>query len=130
MAELAQTVTILYDMQHEGNKKSVDDIGQRVSAQLGIKINIDIPDVWAFWERLKSNPNYNFIIMHLANNRAGAYREAQQCRATSSAVLVAESIMFPLGREEVLQHFDDYIGLLSVNNLAALIQKYGFAKSQ
>jgi len=121
------TASILYDIQHFELADIVDRKVKKINEETEINIAMKIVDGYQLMDKLKSNPNYNFVILHMGQNGEGAYRQADKCRRLTNAILVAESVMYPHGQSEVLQHFDDYMGLISRgDSLSKLLRKYAF----
>ena len=121
------TASILYDIQHFELADIVERKVERLNDETGINIAMKIVDGYELIDKLKSNPNYNFVILHMGQEGEGAYRQADKCKRLTNAVLVAESVMYPYGQSEVLQHFDEYMGLISRgDNLSKLLRKYAF----
>ena len=120
-------VDILLDIQHFGNADLVRESIRKISDRTRIPINIEICNGYQLLDKLQTNPNYDFVILHVGQEDAGAYRQADRCRRLSNAIMVAESSLFPCGREEVLRHFDEYIGSLTITEpFEAMLKKYGY----
>jgi len=85
------------------------------------------------YDKIHSNPNYNFVVLHLgvlADSWVHRYQLTDVLRQEgSNAVLVAESSIYPCGKEEILKHFDEYTDrIINGNVLEDLLKKYGFIK--
>ncbi len=122
-------VKVLYDSAgHDSGyvlKSQVEKFNR--SSELQIRLNLVTLAHDLFYE-LQNDPNYNFIVIHLGNSNDSAYRISDRCRGLTNAILVAESTLFPRGKEEVLRHFDEYIGLIfnDITWLTDLFKKHGF----
>ena len=119
---------MLYDIQHFALRDIIERRVKQIEQEHEIGIDINIVEGYELLDRLRTNPNYNFVILHMGTAGEGAYRQADIARKLSSAILVAESAMHPHGQSEVLQYFDEYIGLISNEkaNLINLLRKYAF----
>ncbi len=111
----------------------------KIEKRYGIKISLDIVEPVANVgplenvERiLRANSDYDFVILHLGSKYIrDAYEIADRSRELSHAVLVAESSFKGHGEAEVLQHFDEYIGVVSKDgNLIRILEKYSFIPHQ
>lgn len=103
---------------------------EELSGEIKREINIQFCKGFEITEKVRVNPNYNFIVIHTGEDKS-FYGAARNCRTYSNAILVAESSIYPYGSEEVLQYFDEYIEhLMHEKNLENLLKKYGFISEQ
>src|SRR3972149_8716634 len=78
-------------------------------AKRGIVIDLDICGYLEVQDKLKANPNYDFVVIHNSAYR-DSFAEAERCRRLSeNSIIVAESTIYPEDETRVLQHFDDHI---------------------
>ncbi len=126
-----EKIRILYDLQHWFLEKHIDRFVDKLEADSGVSIDMKIAHRFNLIPLLSSNPNYNFVILHLGNSIEGTYRQAEKCSRLTNAVLVAESSIHPRGKTEVLQHFHEYIPIIykKKDNFLELLNKYGFSPS-
>jgi hypothetical protein len=124
-------VDILYDIQHFELSSFVENAVKKVENLHDIKINMNIVDPWCFLSELQKNPNYNVVILHIGLRPESAYNILDKCkRISDSNIYVAESVMFPQGYDEVLNHFNDYIGQINEEILSDFLMKYGYISSK
>ena len=127
-----KTATILYDIQHFELARLMERTAKKVEGKHNLRIDMNLVDGYQLLDKLRTNPNYDFVVLHMGQEGEGAYRQADKCRRlTDNSVLVAESVMYPHGMAEVLYHFDAYIGLISQEeNLTKLLKKYAFISGE
>ncbi|MBI2124419.1 hypothetical protein HYT92_01375 [Candidatus Pacearchaeota archaeon] len=102
---------------------------RELSNKIERKINTQFSKGFDIVNKLASNPNYNFVVLHIGEGNGMLM--ARGCRRLSNALLVAESSIYPHGSEEVLQYFDEYIWhLMHEDCLENLLKKYGFISEQ
>ena len=137
---MTRSVKILYDIQHLNIVERADRNFRDVSAEHGIRINVDYVFMRReVFEALKNDPNYDFVIIHLGGRTEDilrhAYSEAADVRRVSEkAVLVAETTIPKSSIDPALgDYFDEYIwppiyyGVPDGReNLRKLLRKYWF----
>lgn len=122
-----ESINILY---HETFSELYKTEIEELSNKIGRRINIQFCKGYEITEKVRVNPNYNFIIIHVGDNK-DFYGRAENCRIGSNAILVAESSIYPYGSEEISQYFDEYIEhLMHEETLENLLKKYGFISEQ
>jgi len=146
-----ETARILYHLPHFG----ISDIDEKRRAREGVLMKTEIindsklvnvcinilENMENPYDKIHSNPNYNFIILHLSDPscfrvpemaRKNVYMNADIIKQSgSNAILVAESTIYPHGEEEILEHFDEYTDRIAYGNvLEDLLKKYGFIKNK
>lgn len=102
-------VNILYNAKDQ--LLDQNDINKKIKRMFNgqkIKVKIKRCGSYNLLDKLKSNPNYDFIIIHMGKD-GNTYTQAQECRKLSKAILIAESTICPSDKEEILQHFDRYV---------------------
>jgi hypothetical protein len=122
-------VDILYDIQHPIAGRAVRRAVTEISRRYNIPINLEICE-WTLIDDLKNRPDYDLVILHVGGEKGSAYRQATYCKKLSNAPIIAESSIFPSGRQEILQYFHYYVGsLVDPDSLEEILRKYRFIKS-
>ena len=142
MKNKVETVKILYHLPHyvpneeRITKESVLMKAEMINDSKLVNVCINIlENAENPMDKVHSNPNYNFIILHLSEQarlRQHIYQTTDLLRQEgSNAILVAESSIYPCGKEEILEHFDEYSDRIAHGHvLEDLLKKYGFMKRE
>ena len=108
-----------------------DEIKQGIklhSQKLWPEIFLDDTPVDRLCDKLKSDPNWSLVIVHINwNGQQEVYEITDRCRGLSNAIFVGESNVYPYGEEEVLRHFDEYGNPIDFfEYIPKLLRKYCF----
>ncbi len=86
-------------------------MADRVSQRTGNQVNLEIFYGCLLENSLKKK-EYDVLLIHCGSNYEGACRIADRCRPLTTALLVAESSLYPAYEEEIGKHFDKYVSSL------------------
>lgn len=117
-------VKILYD--EVDFFENIESAKDKVEENRNINIRITYTSPYEILDKLRTNPNYDIVILHLGTDEGRAYELADRIRRLSNTYLVAESSSFPHDKDEVLRHFDKYIPMVQPWNLEHLLKEQGF----
>lgn len=120
-------IRILYHIKHSEARKPIENIICSLENRNNVHIDMKFVNERQMTERLLSNPNYQFVIIHLGEGPADECKRAYNYRRITNAILVGESSAFPKGKSDVVDHFHEYIPLIyKQDNLEILLKQYGF----